>query len=82
MTRANDICPTEAQIWALLDHVRWPSLYAYAEWAGLLRFEAVIYAVSRGCFTWRELFDQPEWTLAQAFDDWQDDFRDLDLENT
>ena len=83
MSYAHDIiCPTEAQVWALLDHVRWPSLYAYAEWAGLLRFEAVLYAVRDGRFTWCELFEDPHGTLAQMFDNWEDDFRDLDMEET
>jgi hypothetical protein len=28
-------------------------------------------AVKRGRFTWRELFDEPEYALAQGFDDWR-----------
>lgn len=69
--------PTEAQVVALLDAVNWPSLRELSEWNGCTPFDNVLCAIVLGRFTWRGLFDEPEFTLAQTFDDWRDEFRDL-----
>ncbi len=36
--------------------------------------------LASGRLTWRELFDEPEYALAQAFDDWRMDFDDLEID--
>lgn len=65
------VCPTEAQVVAWLDRYGTSELRALSAWNGCSLFENVEMAVARGCFTWRELFDCPEYALAQAFDDWR-----------
>lgn len=72
MSSTPDICPTEAQVVAWLDRYGARELRGLSAWNGCTPFENVCFAVQRqDKLTWRELFDCPEYALAQAFDDWR-----------
>jgi hypothetical protein len=75
------LCPTEAQVVAWLDRYATSELRRLSRWNGCTLFENVEIAVTlQGRFSWRELFDEPEYALAQAFDDWRMDFDDLEID--
>ena len=71
-------CPTEAQVHALLQRHASSELLSYCEWSGLTPFEAVEFAVTHnGAFDWHDLFYDTACALAQGFDTWRDEFRDV-----
>lgn len=66
----NNICPTEAQVRAMLETARSSEMSAVEREIGDDAFHFVVDAVRSGVVTWSEVMYDPHYVVAQVFDNY------------